>query len=417
MQNQVEFKINVHNIDRQLQSSLNSLENSNISESNKETITKFYRDGASQKLSKERLVKYVRYPRRLAEDLKKDFDKITKDNLKDFLTKIHNKEDYSIWTKHEWEVMIKQFFTWLEYGDDYKNTARQDGYPDKVKWINCTIKKKDKPQLNKEDIPTPEEVYQLVEVANNPRDKFLISLLFETGARIEELLTLRWKDITLSAEDGLSVRITTSKTAQRETPYIIRAVPYFKMWVSSTQHKNINDPIFMNRRNNDKKDKALDYDSVRMMLQRLGKKIELKKNVNPHNFRKARASELANYLTEYQMCSYFGWVIGSPIASQYVKLNKKDLEKGLKASAGRDVKEDIAKPKLKICPFCSEECPPTARECVRCYSPLTAQDGLMKQAKLYSHIFRTEETKEAFIEDLKEDIKKELLVEMQMKKK
>lgn len=37
------------------------------------------------------------------------------------------------------------------------------------------------------------------------------------------------------------------------------------------------------------------------------------KPVNPHHFRHSRATYLANYLTEAQMCEWFGWVHGSRV--------------------------------------------------------------------------------------------------------
>jgi hypothetical protein len=32
--------------------------------------------------------------------------------------------------------------------------------------------------------------------------------------------------------------------------------------------------------------------------------------VNPHHFRHSRATQLANWLTEAQLCAWFGWVQG-----------------------------------------------------------------------------------------------------------
>ncbi|MEA3378864.1 MAG: hypothetical protein U9Q69_04460 [Nanoarchaeota archaeon] len=52
-----------------------------------------------------------------------------------------------------------------------------------------------------------------------------------------------------------------------------------------------------------------------MMIRKLFKEAGVDKKHNPHTFRHSRASYLANYLTEFQMNQYFGWVQGSDMPS------------------------------------------------------------------------------------------------------
>ncbi len=51
----------------------------------------------------------------------------------------------------------------------------------------------------------------------------------------------------------------------------------------------------------------LEYGAVRRILESAAKRCGVKKRVNPHSFRHARASNLANVLTEAQMKEYLGW--------------------------------------------------------------------------------------------------------------
>lgn len=54
--------------------------------------------------------------------------------------------------------------------------------------------------------------------------------------------------------------------------------------------------------------KKLAYNSLRTILRIIAEKASIKKKVIPHAFRHARATHLANSLTEAQMKEFFGWV-------------------------------------------------------------------------------------------------------------
>ena len=56
----------------------------------------------------------------------------------------------------------------------------------------------------------------------------------------------------------------------------------------------------------------------------------IEKPVDPHHFRHSRATYLANYLTEAQMCEWFGWVRGSRVPGRYVHLSSRDIDRACK---------------------------------------------------------------------------------------
>jgi site-specific recombinase XerD len=71
---------------------------------------------------------------------------------------------------------------------------------------------------------------------------------------------------------------------------------------------------------------ALGYASAAIQLKKIALRSGVKKRVNPHAFRHARATFLANNLTEAQMKEYFGWVQSSDKASVYVHLSGSDAD-------------------------------------------------------------------------------------------
>ena len=75
---------------------------------------------------------------------------------------------------------------------------------------------------------------------------------------------------------------------------------------------------------------------------------KIKKKSSPKIFRHSRATFLAPKLTEYQMCAWFGWCIGSDKPAHYIKLSGKDLEKAAKEINER---QDVELKPVK-CPEC-----------------------------------------------------------------
>jgi len=58
-------------------------------------------------------------------------------------------------------------------------------YPENVRWIELKTVRGEH-ELTPEDLPTAEEVKRMIECTENPRDRALISLMAESGARVGE---------------------------------------------------------------------------------------------------------------------------------------------------------------------------------------------------------------------------------------
>ncbi len=92
----------------------------------------------------------------------------------------------------------------------------------------------------------------------------------------------------------------------------------------------------------------------------------VRKDVNPHNFRHSRATDLANWMTEAQMDKFFGWVLGSKIVSIYIHLSGKDIDEAILRIYGKVKESSYEQLKTKICPICGYENPPETEFCLRC---------------------------------------------------
>ena len=112
------------------------------------------------------------------------------------------------------------------------------------------------------------------------------------------------------------------------------------------------------------------------MLRSVARRAGIRKRVNPHSFRHARATHLANHLTDAQMKEYFGWVQGSEMATVYIHLSGRDVDNALLTKVygiekPRDDEKDRFSPVQ--CSRCGRNNPPTFRFCGLCGAPLSEE--------------------------------------------
>jgi len=349
---------------------------------NQKTLTNYKNDCLAQGTSLARVVRTLEDLLKIDKILKKDFELATIDDIKSLIVKLDqavkkNQENYSEHTKYGFKISIKKFYKWLRGNDEY---------PEEVKWIKVRLK------LHNNKLPqellTEEDIKKLVESADNPRDKALVFLLYESGCRIAEILTLKLKHITFD-EYG-AVILVEGKTGQRRVR-VISSTPYLTDWLNNHPFKDNSEALLWVTRGY--KRKELGYQRVRHIFKQLKLKSKVQKKVNPHNFRHSRATFLANHLTEAQLKEHFGWVKESDMASVYVHLSGRDVDNALLKIYGIENngnnKESILK--LKTCLRCKEVNPPTNQFCSKCGIPLD---------------------KEAVIETIENDMKRKIADEI-----
>ena len=251
--------------------------------------------------------------------------------------------------------MLKTFFKWLYNGEE----------PECTKWFKCS--RKNVADKLPEHLLVQEDIKKMIKFASNKRDKALIAVLWESGARIGEIGGMQIKDVVFD-EFGCRI-IVSGKTGMRRIR-LVNAAPYLIEWINS--HPNSNDPeapLWVST--NVDKVSLMTYDAMRLQLHKIARRAGLKKPVNPHNFRHSRATYLAQFLTEAQMKEYFGWVRDSDMAARYVHLSGKQMDDAILKLYGlkkEEKKEDILKP-LK-CPRCGHVNDVTFEYCEKCWLPL-----------------------------------------------
>jgi site-specific recombinase XerD len=171
-------RIDIHDRAGRLERTLRRIKSSKISGANKRTLLRFRDQCTTEGLSIERTEKYLTTLLKIAELLKKDFERAGKNDISRVI-RVIEASDYSDWTKHDYKVTLKIFYRWLRWGVDYGDKD----YPEEVRWIKIAIKKNNNRTLP-EELLTEDEVKRLIEAADHPRDRALVATLYESGCRV-----------------------------------------------------------------------------------------------------------------------------------------------------------------------------------------------------------------------------------------
>jgi integrase len=248
-------------------------------------------------LGKPRIVKYLQSVKRLYDLAPWSVKRADRRQIIGLLANIE-RSDWQAWTKHDYKLALRK----------YLNYCRRQDLAQLVRLPKVHAYKLPEELLSLDDIQ------EILAAARRVEERAFIFCLYESGARIGELLSLQRKHITYDAQGA--VLIVAGKTGMRRIR-IIEAANVLDEWISCRGFKS-EDRIFSNT-----------YTAYAKRLKLLARRAGIDKRVYPHLFRHSRATFLAGYLTEAQLCCYFGWTISSATPRIYVHLNSQDLDAAL----------------------------------------------------------------------------------------
>lgn len=358
----------VHDYKRRMELAVIKLKsNRKVSLHNRFKIFRFIDYLETRETSLPRRIRYVQNMTKFASLLHVDFEKATRQNIETIIL-THGREELSDETKTLFKTMVKRFYKWLKDPND-------EEYPPEVKWVKTTGKNNH--HLLPDELLTEEDVISLIKAAAWSRDKAFTALTYDTGGRIGEVLSLQRKNVQFD-EHGATA-LLEGKTGQRRERLIL-SVPFLAEWMNEHPDKQPDAPLWVHSKQGSHHDGVapVDYYSARRILQRLKVRAGIKKAVNPHAFRHARATFLANHLTEAQLKQMFGWTQSSKMAARYVHLSGRDVDESLLRAHGLQPKREQEKPKLTVlkCARCQLANSSVNKFCSRCGMPLELTTAL-----------------------------------------
>ncbi|MGG0731041.1 tyrosine-type recombinase/integrase [Bacillus paramycoides] len=163
--------------------------------------------------------------------------------------------------------------------------------------INRNIFKIKEPR-KKLKVLTKEQIGALINSTTNVRDKFLLQLLFETGLRIGEVLSLYIEDFILSHKDGHRIRLVDRgelengarlKTGEREI-FVSQALMdlYDDYLYDVLEEVDLSSNFLFIKIRGKNIGKAMNYQDVSSLFKRLRNKTGI--DVHPHLFRHTHAT-------------------------------------------------------------------------------------------------------------------------------
>ena len=302
-------------------------------------------------------------------------DKILNPSKKDVIqviarlrsTRTNRKTLYSPASISDFKKVLKKFVKYVNGGE-------------LPKFWNDIHAEKIRPRYNRPDeMITYDDLQALMKVCRNPRDKALISLLWDSGVRASELLMLRCRDFQRSPDAlyaTLNVEIGSKTYKHRTVVLTGDSVVRVTEWLQERDFKP-DDPLFIGI-GKERPGKPLSYADLRMILRKVAARSGLKKHISPHLFRHSAATRLATENIPMQVfVKQMGWA-SNRMADNYTHLDNKGQIIAILQSQGIDITdEELNKPASEIprrCPRCKAINTGSARFCNNCGSPMKTED-------------------------------------------
>jgi len=167
--------------------------------------------------------------------------------------------------------------------------------------------------LKTPDFLSEADMERLYRACHSPMQRFMVAILFDSGARAEELHNIRLEDVCLPAGKEAFVKITLkqeySKTLGRTISlYWKHSFEAVSELVNERmkQGAKLADPVV-----------PQGYPAVRKALSRLGQRV-LGRGIHYHLFRHSSATYYAAKLNRQELCYRFGWRFSSNMPDIYI---------------------------------------------------------------------------------------------------
>lgn len=291
-----------------------------------------------------------------------DFNTATRQDIMRVMSKV-NASDLAIETKRKMVCSIKLLYKHLK-GDD-------EEYPREVSWLKTSSDTKRKLP---EELLTEDEVNSMINFAASIRDRAIISFMFESGARIGEILNMKIKDIDMHGD--LAHIQLNGKTGMRKIP-VRKCIPYLSNYLDTLNKSDPSKALWLDANN---LEKPITGSCIAKVLKTTAKRAGIKKRIYCHLMRHSSATLAANYMTNALLKEYYGWSFRGNTEAVYLHMSGKNLDDAVKSSySDYDAVEKPKPPSYKLCPKCHERNGTAAIHCQRCGSNLNWQAEASQQ--------------------------------------
>ena len=242
----------------------------------------------------------------LGRQLGKDYDEATRADFERLVAGLHRHlPPYRPETITTFQRVLRRFMCYVLAPNAFPKVKP---IPEQIAWLGTSLRATERAIVRRSDLLTPEEIARLLAAAGTPRDRALISVLWESGARIGEIGNLGVCGV-VSAPVGYTLDLT-GKTGTR-TPLVVSSAPYLREWLKVHPWRHIQTaPLWVVPGG-----KLMAYWTMAKMIKVTFRRAGIEKRAHPHLFRHSRVTYvLANgIMNEQQAKVYFGWTRDSSV--------------------------------------------------------------------------------------------------------
>jgi len=252
-----------------------------LSQKNKLAIKNFLSVISVNAKSKKRQDNAFRCLIRFLDFVEKDFDKINDDDFIVVAKAISDSRDYGVYAKNLDRNFIKRFLQ--ENFEDF-NTRFKHFKVMKLETRN------EKDKITHNDLITEKECERLIKATPNMQNKTLFTVLYESGARPEEVLKLLWSDLDLHKK---VIYLYSAKTGKKRAVPLNVSIQHLKRLKEEINPKE-NNLIFPS---NSGQKTIMTNSGLNYIIDSTRQKAGISKKINCYTFRHTRLSHLITKLS------------------------------------------------------------------------------------------------------------------------
>lgn len=206
---------------------------------------------------------------------------ITKDEIREYLKRL-DEENYSKSSVSQNLSALRNFYSFLV--NNNKITSNQ------FKLIKNPKKEKHLPNFLQPD--ELQSIFDSIELETplGIRNRLIIELLYATGLRVSELVSLELKDINFSSHE---IRVTGKGDKERIVFFGDYALKYLKMYLNRSRSILLNgkkeDILLLNKDGN-----PITARGIEVVIDKIVNEASLKHNISPHVIRHTFATDMLN---------------------------------------------------------------------------------------------------------------------------
>jgi site-specific recombinase XerD len=310
---------------------------------------------------KERREKLLRHCVRIAEEVGGLADALDdKRAAEDIVRWIHDTYDNEE-SNRDYRVAFRMFGKHVTDGDEI---------PDSISWVSATTSKDYNPMPNPAKMLWwDEHIKPMLDECRHARDKALIAVAWDSGARSGEIRNLTVGDVS---DHKYGLRISVDGKKGERSVILTTAVPQLQQWLNVHPAPEQPDAPLWSKLN---KPEDISYQMKLKILKKHARKAGVNHcDVTFTRMRKSSASYLASDgVNQAHIEDHHGWDRGSDVASRYVAVFGDANDRAIAQAHGVDVEEDESEPIAPVtCPRCRNETPRDEPTCVWCSQAMDA---------------------------------------------